>query len=506
MKSFNSQSKLRLLPTFCLLALTAAVALIFGTWQRTVFSRGELLPAPQASPTPFPCQPLPTCPNAPVANISSPQVPCDVCIPTSFPSSANAIAFFDDYSWRSFIALVWPALNGQRGVPDPNQNVGGPGPRVFETYKGLWELFHVDGSKPGPWNSYDLPAMNACGVQTGFNDLVLASFSKYSDLGQAFFGTLVGPLVAQNTTYVRYLTAYNQIEYDQITSTQWYLRANLPATLTFNINSLDIKSAWMDMTNAKHPERYYTRTAWLMDPGTGKCSQTTVGLVGLHIVQKTPTRPQWIWSTFEQVDNVPPAQPGAPGTFGFNDGTGTAMPPKNPYPLTPLPIPVPSPFNVTRTMPISSLVVLGLPSTQQTNAAYQQALKSQGSIWQYYQLVMTQWPVPGNTPGNPGTPQFSFPGSGANSSFANTTMETFDQGSIGTGCMACHNSTQKATDFLWSLKDHAFPPNIPSLMIQDPSFRSLKMLIESTRPIEQPAANPSAKPKPTPKPKPSRKQ
>ena len=71
---------------------------------------------------------------------------------------------------------------------------------------------------------------------------------------------------------------------------------------------MDIKSAWIDMTNVPNPSRYYTRLAWLVDPISGQCSPApvTVGLVGLHIVQKTPTRPQWIWSTFEQIDNVPP--------------------------------------------------------------------------------------------------------------------------------------------------------------------------------------------------------
>jgi hypothetical protein len=425
-------------------------------------------------------------------------VPCDVCIPSSFPSNQNAIAFFDDYSWRSFIALVWPAQtqNNQRGVPDTAQTVGGTGPRVFETYKAIWEVFHRDGSAPVAWNENEPPNTNACSQAVGPGDLVLASFSKFSDLGQAGFGSLVGPLVAQNQTYVSYLTAYNQIEFDQITgSNKWYLRSNLPSSITFNTNSLDVKSAWMDMTNAKHPERYYTRTAWVMDPASGQCSQKTVGLVGLHIVQKTPTRPQWIWSTFEQVDNVPPAQSGAPGTFGFNDGTSTPQPSKNPYPINPLPTPVPPPFNVTRVKPISTLKVLGLKSTQETNAAYQQALKGQGSgIWQFYQLVMTQWPVPGNSPANPGTPNFSFPGVGANSAFSNTTLETFDQATIGTGCMACHTVTQKQTDFLWSLADHAFPPKIPSLMMQDPTFRSLRSLIESER---QPnGGKPLSQPKP----------
>jgi hypothetical protein len=32
--------------------------------------------------------------------------------------------------------------------------------------------------------------------------------------------------------------------------------------------------------------------------------KVTVGLVGMHIGHKSKTSPQWIWSTFEQVDNL----------------------------------------------------------------------------------------------------------------------------------------------------------------------------------------------------------
>ncbi len=88
--------------------------------------------------------------------------------------------------------------------------------------------------------------------------------------------------------------------------------------------------------------------------------------------------------------------------------------------------------------------------------------------WQYYQLVMTQWPTPGSTPSNPGSPKFSIPGttplSPVLSSFANVTMETFDQSSIFTGCMNCHNATAHpngpgtpGNDFLWSLAINAYP-------------------------------------------------
>ncbi|HZY60551.1 MAG TPA: hypothetical protein VFE56_12365, partial [Candidatus Binataceae bacterium] len=247
------------------------------------------------------------CPNPPAPTITSSQVPADVCIPAG--SSGTPIQFFDDYSWRAFIALIWPAATGQRGQPDKSKTVADAGPRVFETYKFLWEIFHNNGSIPALWNTYDAAQFNACNAAIGFGDVSLSSFSKFSDLGQAGFGTLVGPLVAQNQNYVRYLTGVNEIEFNQILSSQLYLRKNLPNTpnsLTFKNGALDIKSSWILMAGMPHPERYYTRTALVLDPESGKCSAATVGLVGLHIVQKTPTRPQWTWSTFEQVDNVPP--------------------------------------------------------------------------------------------------------------------------------------------------------------------------------------------------------
>jgi len=406
------------------------------------------------------------CPAVPIVNVSSSAIPADACVPAGF--GGNPIVFFDDYSWRSFVAVVWPAKSGQRGVPDASQTVGGSGPRVFETFKMLHELFHSDGSAPTDWNSYDAPQFNACNVQMQFGDLVLASFSKFANLGQAGVGSLVGPLIAQNQTYVRYETGFNASEFNQIVGPKWFIRANLPTTITFAIGSVDVKSSWIDMTNVPHPERFYTRSAWLLDPGTGTCSQKTVGLVGLHIVQKTPTRPQWIWSTFEQVDNVPPAQAGAPGNFTFNSGGGAGMPPVNPFSLDPLPIPTPPPFNVTRTLPIN-------PSTRQTNAQYQAALV--GTPWQFYQLTMTQWPVVPSSPATPGTPNNTFPGFGATSAFANTTLETFDQGNVKSSCMNCHNFTNSATDFLWSLNDHAFPSNTPNLLMENKQFKNLQGLL-----------------------------
>src|SRR5260370_34941081 len=42
----------------------------------------------------------------------------DVCFIEQFPASSLPILLYDDFSWRSFIALAWPAKDGQSGVLD----------------------------------------------------------------------------------------------------------------------------------------------------------------------------------------------------------------------------------------------------------------------------------------------------------------------------------------------------------------------------------------------------
>src|SRR5271165_1540946 len=81
----------------------------------------------------------------------SPQTPSDVCI-ANF--NILPIQFFDDYSWRTFISLVWPADLNRRGQPDTTLKLGDTSrPLVFETYKADWELFPDQPTDPGPWNA-----------------------------------------------------------------------------------------------------------------------------------------------------------------------------------------------------------------------------------------------------------------------------------------------------------------------------------------------------------------
>lgn len=407
------------------------------------------------------------CPDRPVHSISSAAMPADVCIPDGFKDVP--INYFDEYSWRAFLAMVWPAAPGRRGVANARQTVGAPGPRVFETLKPIWEVFHPDGSVPArDFQSYDSSASNACQAKAAFGDVVLGSFNGIDDIGQAGAGELAGPLAAQNGRYVRYQTLYNQTAFDFIVKRGYYLRANLPKVpsprptipvLEFPAGSVIVKAAWLDMVGfpADQVKRFYTRAAILRDTATGACARRTVGLVGLHIIQKTASRPQWIWSSFEQIDSVPPSRFGERVKFTFHDGSESKMPAENPLPVVPLaPEPV-KPFNVER--PFFARVH---PKTELTNYQYQELLK--GTPWEYYGIVVTQWP---RLDGNQATPvpasqngdiTNTFPGAGAFSAFANTAMETFDQGRPQLGCMSCHNQARLGADFIWSVLDHAYPP------------------------------------------------
>ena len=410
----------------------------------------------------------PACPARPAPAISS-QIPTDVCIPDGFPGIA--LDYFDDYSWRALVALVWPAAPGHRGVAAPARKIPAAGPRVFETYKATWEIFHTDGSAPErAFDKYGAAAFNPCGVAPAFGDVIIGSVSGIDDIGQAAVGVLDPPIVAQNGRYVRTLTLFNQIAFDHIVKNRFFLRAELPPVprprperpvIEFPMGSIAVKSAWIDVTDLPAPlvKRFYTRTALVKRATGAGCARLTVGLIGLHIAQKTPSRPQWIWSSFEQKDAVPPKWADWPGAFALNDGSGAPMPERNPLSLVPLaPEPV-RPFNVERDRgaPI-------LTSTELTSFGYQHLLA--GTPWQHYRLVVTQWPrLEGNQAApipasQDGSVANTFPGLGAFSAFANVTMETFDQKGVQLGCMSCHNRARLTADFMWSVLDHAHPPQL----------------------------------------------
>jgi hypothetical protein len=193
-------------------------------------------------------------------------------------------------------------------------------------------------------------------------------------------------------------------------------------------------------------------------------------LVGLHIAIKTRYRPQWIWSSFEQVDNVPPIgvgdarepdarQAGAP--YSFNDPSlpqnevapSLDSPMTRPVGLADPPSIDPEPMQVVRKHRIH-------PRIMAMNRAYWSLPEVRGTVWANYMLVATQWPTvtqppaPDNDgryfPGlriETGTPAEPYQTSGqigdADQNLANVTMETYSQ-EPPSSCMACHHAVSNA--------------------------------------------------------------
>lgn len=453
-----------------LVAATAVAATIMAHDQLQASSEGagvaerEVQAAPEPAP---PTTPIPD-PPADVADGANQAAQLGV----------NPIKFFDDYSWKMFIALNWPAKAGARGVPDAQKPFGGPGPVVWETWKEAQEVFLASGADPGDWESLQvagIPQAAADAARRG--EKVLTSFIKLEDINQAGFSPSLplGPLVGLNKEYVRYETRFNKVQYEKIRgnpnddATKLYLRKNIPGTgqpaLNFPVTSTEVKAAWRefdlsDPAEAAALDRYYHEKALVRDPITGAFQEKTVGLVGFHIVQKTASRPEWIWSTFEHVENLSGAHP------SFNDPEGPQGPPLvNVDPdtgATPKAISKTNPaqpkhqrkpIQVVRLRPIHD-------STHQTNSLYREMIKD--TVWKNYELVMTQWPTnPGGT--GVGSP---FPASGpahptnpqSTPNVSNSTMETYVQTS--STCMNCHGlSAPRRADFVFTLFNRAVDPS-----------------------------------------------
>ncbi len=381
------------------------------------------------------------------AALLSDSIPHDVTITSP---EVNLAAFqhdFDEYSWQTFVALNWPAL--PNGDPDPKRVIGqgGDAPAVWESYKETFEIFLADGSRPAPWGApRQLPA--ACQGVAPAGTPVLNMIQKAPQvvldaMGQPF---RTGPLIDQDSNYVRFAISLNRPAFEFIVNNRLYNKQGQAAftqPLVFPVGSnsdadslgaIIIKSAWKIITPDDIAGRYHTRQVLVYTPPSTEppvqesCALQTVGLVGWHAAHKTADAPQWIWTTFEHVDNLSvPPNSGLRPSFHNPDCRDCAVntpptPPWDPNVKT-------APTQVVRDIPIDE-------ATQALNAEWQGRLRTVDprSPWQYYELISTQWPT---NPGAPGT------GNPAPQFLANTTLETYVQGrvpNVSSSCIMCHNN------------------------------------------------------------------
>jgi hypothetical protein len=420
--------------------------------------------------------------NLPQARLSG-RMPLSIDVPDLPPEETRP--WFDVHAWRAFIALNWPAASSSRGTPLQPDNpaiflhppVGSQ--TVWSNYKEAFEVFNQKDKRPAPWESSAIPVNPCPDAPRGMRVFARASMGGefLGDINQPFSF----PLIDQNKNYVYYEIRFNKAEYEFIRGrddrpvTWLYLVQNLAAAQPLSMpagkspdqeGSMMLKAAWRPMTGTDDLSRYCTVQALLINPESHRCEPKLMGLVGFHIAHKLKQFPQWVWASFEQVDNVDRGHGAKPNTpISFNNGLGNPATlggwADRPMALVPpiVPIEMRTPVQVSRLNPIPT-TPRGA-STVDVNKAFQQQLAH--TPWQYYQLVITQWPTNatqfvlkengGVYPKDCGQ---SFPENGC----INVTLETYFQsagdaaGAGGNSCMSCHYTAGKS-DFSWVLQRRA---------------------------------------------------
>jgi hypothetical protein len=277
--------------------------------------------------------------------------------PNATPVQAAAFA------WQEFIALNWPAgpqagQLGQRDAPSTTCRFGDPkctGPTTWETFRGKVETFPGTGNPPGfvadakvsfgydalPQYNYVLP-VSACDSSQSGDPVPWVNLDETDQitLNSMYAGVVQSSSSPGNSApqLIRFLAKSNRSQYFYVAQNsdpnnplnQWwsaipstvvqatktYLSANQKSpppgssTMVSQYNgTTEVKAAWRPLNPQEVSSgRFHTQQVRFYEPGAQKgtqCYRDAVwGLVALHIIQKTPSAPYFIYATFEQADNL----------------------------------------------------------------------------------------------------------------------------------------------------------------------------------------------------------
>lgn len=407
---------------------------------------------------------------------------------------------FNSEMWQTFVALCSPA-DGLTPISKGRITDQKDARAVFQNYSFNYDLFLLNlplnkGIKPVGWGQFnsldrqrrerwnstpycpDLVAQaEAKGITNMASLLPLDEFIQASNDPRPHV-----PIVDQNQNYVRTGVVYNQITFDWVIANQ--LETDTGVVIAENqltrqevrqvkdgevttfsqmlnqlktpIGAIQLKTSWKILGDGDDPSKFHTEWAAALFENLNymdslkvipQCSLVQVGLVGMHISKKTDTQPDYIWATFEHIDNCPEGI-GQDKHYSFYDfALGDSM--RNQPPLLgnenvntdSSHYTFPEWFNPQGTPTTPSQVVRDIPiptGTKRLNQSYQQALAN--TVWANYQLVGTQWTDPFDKKIIPEL-------------LSNTTLETFEQKRA--SCIGCHHQVLPNT-YKGTINDYQF--------------------------------------------------
>ncbi|UXI70229.1 hypothetical protein [Tahibacter amnicola] len=420
---------------------------------------------------------------------------------------AQVQRLFDLWSWQSFITLNWPV--NDKGEFSPSVSDTAFGPAKWTTWYESPSIFRRDGGVPAACakpskelllsltREANLPIardLKPFALPKGFDKRKTRLLGNISAIGDASPATpatstdthpdvldetvqaFSAPMIDQNGNYVFYEIQIDPNEVGYICTYKLYningqveftkgdptKKADLPSGTdkVDGSGAWELKLAWRILTASDDKSRFLT-TAALVPPTNGKCPggstpgkdnqcPVDVGMVGMHIAHKSQSSPQWIWATFEQIDNLAVnnvAHPNLKPSF-FDPSCEICVPNQPPahnqstgqWATTP-------PTQAWRAIPIP-------PDKVALNEQAALALAKANSAMQYYQLIDTQWPTdPSAPPANPkdGLPNAINNKPGGNPTpvyLTNITMETYFQAGVQAACKQEEVNTCPAPSWL----------------------------------------------------------
>jgi hypothetical protein len=419
-------------------------------------------------------------------------LPCDGVNTDKGPAAlpiANRQRGFDFYSWLTFIALNSPADN-PTGIATSRSDS-----------KAAWE----DGKMFKPLldvmlPNNEVPTWEKTVIPPACQDLYAERKRQHQDrmvvkmIEESFnepFKT--GALIDQHNNYAIFDILMNRQMFDYIVEHGLHSRALQESDRNANLRvdfpaghhdkttglgdpgAIMLKVSWKILTKQDDKDKFHHVEALVAMPenpdekGTPPCIERTLGLVGMHIVHKTATRPQWIWTSFEHADNVPELKDVQARKFKkyYNFFNPACEAQKCPINATP-----PRPWDPEYAAHLQfhkaadgkefhSQIVRMVNLTDETNTMnrqFQSILSD--TVWKNYIMIGTQWPSSFPCTGDHSTisgvpdPKTDFDKqpdmncAPAPTFLANSTLETFSQGKIpqaSSSCMACHGN---ATSYL----------------------------------------------------------
>jgi hypothetical protein len=391
---------------------------------------------------------------------------------------------FDFYSWRTFIALNSPAdgtsiEHAEAGMPTRWEEM--------DNFKQLLDVMLPANLQPPKWPS------DRAGMEAERERLVPKECRElHQKMPKRMIVKMIeesfnepfktGPLIDQQGHYAIFDILMNRQMFDYImahhlnTKVGQMSAANSGLSVDFppgqnsdsTLGAFMLKVSWKILSADEiQAKNFHVVDALVLMPPSDDpkaerpCLAETLGLVGFHAVHKTASRPQWIWTSFEHVKNVPDKDEVAankldgPYNF-FSVNCQGECPVQNATPPRPWD---PDPVLQLRFRKDDSFKSQIVRETPLTNAAknmnkiFQSML--QNTVWKNYMLISTQWPSEFactqlhseslNAPA-PKTDFLKRPDmncSPAPTFLANSTLETYSQGDVplaSSSCIACHGN------------------------------------------------------------------